>query len=229
MIFALLIIIYLWLAPATIFNTVADALGGAFHSVTDLAHAAWRAIRGVWSILAGVFGHVGHSWGVLYGALHRLVLHAAELGEHVAGFARHVLETVIPGAAHWALREATHVASVLVSRVRSELRGLLSSVRRSLESLVHSVWVRLTHWVRSIERTVIWVWNWLTHGAIKAVDIVLHPTHLAAWVAPHLLGPLLRFLRANLRAVARLIWRQIRGHEAALAHDLEDAIVHLLS
>lgn len=202
-------------------------LGGA-KKLGDLVTAAWHAVRTLFSVLKSVFVHVTDAWHDFWRAIGHLAGTAAAWAEHSAAAIAHIIVTLIPRAVHWAVAQAVHLAGVALAKVEHALRSLVNTVQRALAQLVHQVWVRLTGWIRSIERTVTWTWHWMMNGALKAVDLVLHPERLAAWVIPHLARPLLRFIRANLATLARLVWQQIRGHEGDLARDLAGALTKLI-
>jgi hypothetical protein len=196
---------------------VRDVIGkvkAAVRSVLIFASTVFDLVGGAWDWMVNGIGWLGNN---LVGAIARL-LHLLEwLALHA-----------IPEGLSWVFNKAVGWAKRAVHDARRFLEGALHQLASWAAGELH----KLTHWVTSeaarIWRTLTSVWNFIEHTAKRAIDLVLHPDKLAAWVAGAIVLPVLKWLISSSAGVIVWLARRAISLMPELAHTLEDALAKLI-
>jgi hypothetical protein len=211
---------------------VLEAVGGlissGWNTLKGAGEVVWTAVKSVYNFAAGIFSLVGAAWDWMVNGV-------GWLGDNLIGAAARILHTLewvtlhmIPRAVAWAIGKAVRWAEHAVKTLEHYLLGALRAAEHWLLGALHT----LEHWakgaINQLWHPVRDLWNWFTKLARHAVDLVLHPDRLAAWLVGALVLPLLKWLLA--RSAPIIVWlvKGAAGLLPTLARTLEDALAKLI-
>lgn len=217
-----------FLAFGSLLSDVAGFLTSPFRSAAELAVHVWHAIRSLFLKLRDVFGHVWDAMQGFYTGIVAFGRAAVHFAQNVVGALGWLVETAVPAVGRWAWRKAYTFAKTAVHDLRTWAVAAITWLRRHAERLVAIV-SRFARWAwRRLESAVAALSRW-THGIVKRLwDLVMHPARLVAWILPHLVTPLLRFIIDNARPVVALLFRFALKESVRAATVVEDELAKLL-
>lgn len=209
-------------------ETVAGWFSSAGNAIAGVANSAYKAVKGVFAFASGIFHDVGGAWDWMVNGL-------GWLGDNViGGFARvlHLLEWLalhaIPEGLSWVYTKLYSWARAAIHAAEHALTVALDAVHRVLDTAIHA----LENWARSavkwIEGLLLPLWHWVENTAKRAVDLVLHPERLVAWILADLVLPLVKWLIQQSAPIIVWMAKAARSVLPELAHTIEDALEKLV-
>jgi hypothetical protein len=209
-------------------NWIRRKLGQGYNAIRDALDAVTSVIATVWHLLDRVFQLIRRGWQKLAPALYWFADAVADLSHVGYLVLRTLIRTVVPKLIGVAIKLVRTWAARAIGLVRDLARGLFRTLRDWAERAINAVRALLGD-----------VWDWTRKHVLdlldrarriwdKVADLVLHPERLWAWLFPHMIRPLLAFLRGASLALGR--WLLETSVVAALrtAGFIESIIVKLL-
>lgn len=205
-----------------------NLLNSGIRYLQELVNAALAGLVGIWS----VFSNLLHVLRIVFGGMADQVIQFINQLDNLAHWIyntlRWIITDLVPSTIRYLIGQAEKIATGLVNTARAYLVRLVDYVKRWAQDLFD--------WLGGhIQDVSDWLWShispvvdWLTRYGRKAVDLVLHPDQLAAWLLPALWGPLWRYLSAKAVPIGR--WVLGRSVSAVLsgAGMVESVLVKLL-
>lgn len=201
---------------------------GAASAIAGGASAVFDAVKALYHLAVGVFDLVGGAWDWMVNGL-------GWLGNNlIGGMARllHLLEWValhaIPEGLAWAFHQGVRFARKAVHDALTFALAALHTVEHWTVGQLAHLWHWATSETRRLWGVVTSVWNWIERTARHAVNLVLHPDRLAAWILGSLVLPLARFAIESSAPIIVWAFKRASTLMPALAHTLEDALAKLI-
>lgn len=212
----------------SIFTDAWGVLKGAGSSVADLATRVYHTISATAHFILHLSDLVGGAWDWM-------IRGADAIGADLIGWADQAYHTVrwlavqaLPAAARWALNKAVGWAKAAVLGAEHLAHAALVKAERWTVGLVGDLRRWATGKVRSIERTLSGIYRWIVGAARKAVDLVLHPERLVAWILPVLVLPLVKWLVRSSAPIVIFLAKSAATVMPELAHTIEDALAKIV-
>lgn len=186
------------------------------------------AVRRVWMVLTRVFDLIRAGWRRLHPVLSFLGSVVATFSLVVYNSVKALVTQIIPRAVKVAVQALDRALRTVISRAVSTLEGALNTLTRWARAAIDTARGLITSLTRWVTDRISTLWNWVTKAGAWLWDTVSHPEKLAAWVVPHLLTPITRYLIGQATGIGR--WVLARSVAAALASAriVESVIVRLL-
>lgn len=208
-------------------SDVGDVLTAPARGVADLAGKAWSAVKAVISLFTALFHHVGDAWHLFWQAVSAGGTVIGHLGETVYTSVKYLVTSLIPKWASHTFHTVATWAKTAILAVERTLKALVAKVYRTLRAAVVAVerWAR--HAIGNVVRTLNGALHWIRTTGHQVAVLVTHPDRLVAWILPHLIFPLLRFMVGQSRPVWRWLIRGAAAESKSLAREIEEAISDL--
>lgn len=209
-------------------NWIRRKLGQGAHAIGQALDWVRDVFVTIWTLLGRVFSLIRRGWEKLGPALWWF---ADAVGDafRIMYIATHgIIAVIIPHLIRLAINALHKVLNLAIGAVRRLAVGLFRTLRdwasraiNAVRSFLNDVWDWTRRRVNDLLDRARRIWD-------KVADLVLHPERLWAWLFPHVVRPLLAFLRASGVALGR--WLLESSVRAALvsAHFIESIIVKLL-
>lgn len=214
--------------PAGLWDDVTGFFGGLISDVGHVVTAVQRAVRQVidW------FGRLGQladsAWDWMVNGVEWLGDRAVAVGAGVLHLATWLIERWVPMAAHWALGKAAALALGLYHTVSRWVTGLVNTVIRWVRGLVAELWSFIRGFWRTAWAAITKAANWIARATFYVFGLVAHPDRLAAWIAAHIIEPVVRWLVNAGQGVIRWLVRQTVSLLWDFAHVIERALAGLI-
>jgi|SRR5215813_10369507 len=209
-------------------NWIRRKLGQGYSAIRDALDAVTSVVVTVWHLLDRVFDLIRRGWQKLAPALYWFADAVADLSHVGYLVLRGLIRVIIPRLIHLAVTLVRKWASAAINLVRNLARGLFRTLRdwaeRAINTVKHfldGVWDWTRRHVNDLLDRARRIWD-------KVADLVLHPDRLWAWLFPHVVRPLLAFLRASGVALGRWLLESSVRAALASASFVESVIVKLL-
>lgn len=196
-------------------------LKGVFRAVAAFFLAPWR--------LLGKFFHLARTasnylWGATEGLRKAITGWASGVGFAIFD----IITKIIPNWIRLLGKQLTTWVNKGLNYVWNNAVIAFRNIQRWMEqgfNLLRDFANRIIGWAEARFNAI---FEWINNVANKAVDLVLHPDKLVAWILPHLWGPLFRFLDSRAEVIGRwFLSRSIAGVLRS-ANVIERVIARLL-
>lgn len=209
----------------SIFSKVAGFFEGAVSTVIGAAKDAWDAIKTVWALLVSTAKVLTEAWNWVVNGVEWFSKEVSSWAAQVFNGIKHILFTVIPNAAKWAVdtaikwaqaavRDVSNWAKTAVANAIKWVKGELAKLEKLARSLIQSV----INWVKGPV-------EWVIHTGRKIANLVLHPEALVKWIIGSLVVPLILWLLRS--SVPVLVW--LTRTFLSRAHEAESLLEDFLS
>jgi len=212
----------------SVFGKIAGFFSGAAKAVVDVVHKVEWVFSTVWSFLVAAAHLIDEAWDWIVNGVEYFTEQVTSWAAWVFNTLNHILTKVIPEAVEWVLGAAVKWAKAAVHDVSELAKGLyketigwalkeLNKLRKKAEGLVGQVvtWVTTAvHWVEK-------------YGAVL-LDWIEHPSHLAEYLAAHLIVPLIKWALKASAPVLVWVFRSLLSWEGEIVTLLEDVISKVL-
>ena len=220
--------VIIWFAATgSVLDSIGNWISGAADSVKHLAEGAWKTVKSLFHFVTGVFSHVGDAWRAIYHALDAVGGSVGNVLTDVYKSLRQVILHTVPDAVNWAVRKAVAYAKKGVLLAERIAATALRKTGHFLHGLINSVASEARHLFRIVSHAVNDVAHWVGKYGNRVVNLVLHPSRLVAWILPHLLLPLLRFMIDQAKPVVRFFMRVAFKEIGTLASEIESVFVDI--
>ncbi len=209
-------------------NWIRRKLGQGWRAVGDAIDAVRDVVVTMWHLLGGVFDLIRRAWAKLAPQLFWFADAVGDLAHVLYVTVRAFILRIIPKLIHVAVTAVRKWASAAINAARDLARGLFRILRDWAQRAINAVRAFLLD-----------VWDWTRRHVLdlldrarriwdKVADLVLHPDKLWAWLFPHVVTPLLRFLVSRSVPIGGWLLRASVRAALGAASLIESVIVKIL-
>jgi len=203
-------------------------LGQGWSAITSAIDAVRDVVVTIWVLLGRVFALIRRGWEKLGPALWWFADAVGDLAEQVYKVTRGLLLHIIPHAIRVAINALRKWAARAIGLARDLARGLFRTLRdwasraiNAVKGFLNDVWDWTRKHVNDLLDRARRIWD-------KVADLVLHPEKLWAWLFPHAVRPLLRFLVSVGAKLGRWLLESSVSAALRAASLIESIIVKIL-
>lgn len=211
----------------SIIGDIGGWLSGGIRNVKDLAGKVWSSFKHIWNYVTTIFSHVGTAWTFLHAGFSALIAGVEHLADGAYHVSKYLITHLVPKGIRHAISQAVSWAGTAVKNVLKTARGLVNSAVRFLRKEINKVAHALDSARRWLTRQVNGALHWIRKAGHDLWNLVMHPKRLVAWILPHLVTPLARWILSHLEALTVLVGRWFLQNIGKFATEIERAFTKL--